>query len=472
MRSLIAVVLINMVCFNLYAQSGNVGIGIDPPQAKLHVDGDMKVEDVTTIADTNSNARFVFNPNAGVFEIMDESGNVLFSFNYNDTNNNAKGPKTSSSRMGLNSLEWTFNSPNESFEQIFDSDGNGTLTQGFFENPLDSEVFTEVSFEDVNETIRKTLESHPDFTRERFFNMNGNIQMEAMEYGDGKMFNFFDPTGTAQTKSVNIGNGDFNFTVCDTMDNKVAINPNEVKITDPDTNATCVGIGQVNIKVNDDQCIMDNLGLIQYDLNNFSTFFADKNGIIKFGSSSLEMAGFTFNPIEHKIEVQGSEDVTEDLNVSGNKNFRIDHPLDPTNKFLFHSCIEAPVPLNMYRGNVTTDKNGFAIVQMPVYFQALNIEYAYQLTVIGTFAQAIVDKEMRDNKFTIRTSEPNVKVSWQVTGQRNDRYLQDNPYETVREKTGRDKGRLLYDPNRVKPYSESLHKNWERHQERLRAESK
>jgi hypothetical protein len=52
----------------------------------------------------------------------------------------------------------------------------------------------------------------------------------------------------------------------------------------------------------------------------------------------------------------------------------------------------------------------------------LNKDFRYQLTVIGTFAQAIVGSEMKDNQFSIKTSADNVKVSWQVTGIRQDVY--------------------------------------------------
>ncbi len=466
MRSLTLVLLINLVCLSLTAQSGNVGIGIATPQSKLHVDGDMKVEDVVTIADTNANARYILNPNEGNFEILDESGNVLFSFEYDDSAPNAKGPKTSSSRMGKNSFGWKFNNQNESIVQLFDSNGNGTLTETTQENI--ATVVKNTEFKDVNDVVRKTIESTPEGNTERYFNSIGQLQMEIEDNALGRTLKFFDPPNTMHSKSINLGNGLLNISVCDSTGNKVGFNEEQIKITDPDTNATCIEIGQINVKVNDDQCIMDNFGMIQYDLNDFSTFFVDKFGISKFGSNSMEMAGCNFNAAENKIEVQGGQDVSEDLNVTGNKNFRIDHPLDPTNKFLFHSCIESPMPLNMYRGNVKTDANGFATVHLPDYFEALNIEYAYQLTVIGTFAQAIIAEEIQENQFIIRTSEPNVKVSWQVTGQRNDPYLQDRPYETVREKTGSDKGRLLYDPNRVKPYAESLHEHWVRHQDRLR----
>jgi hypothetical protein len=36
--------------------------------------------------------------------------------------------------------------------------------------------------------------------------------------------------------------------------------------------------------------------------------------------------------------------------------------------------------------------------------------------VIGQFAQAIVKQEIENNRFTIKTNRPLVKVLWQVTG--------------------------------------------------------
>src|SRR5262249_19043693 len=70
--------------------------------------------------------------------------------------------------------------------------------------------------------------------------------------------------------------------------------------------------------------------------------------------------------------------------------FKIDHPLDPENKYLYHSFVESPDMMNIYNGNLTTDENGDAVVALPDYFEALNKDFRYQLTVIGQFAQAVV----------------------------------------------------------------------------------
>jgi len=78
--------------------------------------------------------------------------------------------------------------------------------------------------------------------------------------------------------------------------------------------------------------------------------------------------------------------------------------------------------LNIYYGNVVTDESGSATVALPEYFDALNTDFRYQFTVIGTFAQAIVSKEVSGNVFSIMTDKRNIKVSWQVTGVRKDPY--------------------------------------------------
>ena len=100
--------------------------------------------------------------------------------------------------------------------------------------------------------------------------------------------------------------------------------------------------------------------------------------------------------------------------------FKIDHPLDPANKYLYHSFVESPDMMNIYNGNVTTDAAGQAVVNLPDWFEALNRDFRYQLTVMGQFAQAIVASEMANHQFTIKTDKPNVEVSWQVTGIRHD----------------------------------------------------
>jgi hypothetical protein len=139
----------------------------------------------------------------------------------------------------------------------------------------------------------------------------------------------------------------------------------------------------------------------------------------------------------------GNVQVTGSI-AKGSGTFKIDHPVDPANKYLYHSFIESPDMMNIYNGNITTDANGYATVDMPGYFEALNQDFRYQLTVIGTFAQAIVSSEIANNKFVIQTDKPNVKVSWQVTGIRHDKFAEAHRIKVEVEKEPEMKGRYLH----------------------------
>ncbi len=119
---------------------------------------------------------------------------------------------------------------------------------------------------------------------------------------------------------------------------------------------------------------------------------------------------------------------------------KIDHPLDPTNKYLFHNSVQSPEMKTIYDGNITTDNNGYAKVYLPEYFEALNSDFRYQLTVIGDFGQAIIANEVFNNSFSIRTENPDVKVSWQVTGIRKDAYADSKRTSVEVEKLGQEVG--------------------------------
>lgn len=123
--------------------------------------------------------------------------------------------------------------------------------------------------------------------------------------------------------------------------------------------------------------------------------------------------------------------------------FQIDHPLDPENRFLSHSFVESPDMKNIYDGRIVTDERGYAIVELPAYFEALNRDFRYQLTVIGEFVQAIVAEEIQDNRFVIRTEKPNIQVSWMVTGIRDDAYARLYPVIVEMDKAEHERGLYL-----------------------------
>lgn len=161
-------------------------------------------------------------------------------------------------------------------------------------------------------------------------------------------------------------------------------------------------------------------------------------GLVAFGGIGINgatrgLAGF----------FAGDVQVTGVLSKGGGS-FKIDHPLDPENKYLSHSFVESPDMMNIYNGNITTDDNGRATVELPDYFDSLNRDFRYQLTVVGQFAQAIVAEEVKDNRFTIQTSAPGVKVSWQVTGVRQDSWANKNRIKVEENKSETERGYYLH----------------------------
>ena len=178
-------------------------------------------------------------------------------------------------------------------------------------------------------------------------------------------------------------------------------------------------------------------------------------GVSVLGSG---VEGFTFASIRNNPDVAavrgqsangfaglfvGRVRVTGFLQKAGG-GFTVDHPTDPKNKFLSHSFVESPEMLNVYSGTVTTNRDGVARVRLPAYFEALNRDFRYQLTVIGKFARAMVSEEIKDNEFVIRTDPGRVKVCWQVTGVRKDAWAEANRIPVEETKPKAERGRYLH----------------------------
>lgn len=117
----------------------------------------------------------------------------------------------------------------------------------------------------------------------------------------------------------------------------------------------------------------------------------------------------------------GNTHVTGTLSKAAGS-FKIDHPLDPANKYLMHSFVESPDMMNVYNGNVHLDGQGEAEVELPEWFESLNREFRYQLTCIGGFAPVYVAGKVQGNRFRISGGTPGLEVSWQVTGIRQDAF--------------------------------------------------
>jgi trimeric autotransporter adhesin len=162
---------------------------------------------------------------------------------------------------------------------------------------------------------------------------------------------------------------------------------------------------------------------------------------------------------------EGSVSIFGDFSATA-KEFKIDHPLDPANKYLVHASVESSEMMNIYTGNITTDSQGQAMVQLPEWFEALNTDFRYQLTVIGQFAQAIVAHEIENNRFEIRTNAPNVKVSWQVTGVRQDSYAKAHPLVVEQQKDARLRGFYIHPDLFGAPAERQI--EWARHPQMMK----
>jgi hypothetical protein len=201
------------------------------------------------------------------------------------------------------------------------------------------------------------------------------------------------------------------------------------------------------------------------------------------GAGLVVRAGTPFNGASRGFAALFADKVSMDTDVfvggnlqirgnlaKGSGSFKIDHPLDPENKYLSHSFVESPDMMNIYNGTTTTDAKGNATVTLPDWFEALNQDFRYQLTVIGTFAQAMVADEIKGNRFIVKTNAPNVKVSWQVTGVRHDAYANKHRIAVEERKPEGERGLFLHPDAFNQPESKGIEAATGPHQtERMKA---
>jgi hypothetical protein len=167
----------------------------------------------------------------------------------------------------------------------------------------------------------------------------------------------------------------------------------------------------------------------------------NKTGVIGSSINSIGVNGYSLYNYAGYFE--GKVKITGNLEKPAGQ-FKIDHPLDPENKYLQHSFVESPEMMNVYNGNVILDEKGEAWVELPDWFDVLNRDFRYQLTCIGGFAQIYIAQEISENRFKIEGGGPHMKVSWQVTGIRDDPYAKANPIKVEEEKPPEEQGYYLY----------------------------
>jgi hypothetical protein len=174
---------------------------------------------------------------------------------------------------------------------------------------------------------------------------------------------------------------------------------------------------------------------LQNDNAKANAFCATTRGGTALQAAGKDKALTAFGP----SSFIGNVDVSGTLTAS-NKQFLIDHPVDPDNRVLVHASVESSERLVTYCGNATCDDAGEARVQLPDWLEPLATDFRFQLTCIGAHAPVYVAGEMRDGAFVIAGGTTGLRVSWQVTGVRHDAWALANLLEVELDKPESERG--------------------------------
>jgi hypothetical protein len=238
--------------------------------------------------------------------------------------------------------------------------------------------------------------------------------------------------------------------------------------------ASDMGTGVDGISRSGDGVVGQSLGIKTYGVrgrcdNGYGVYGGSKigYGVIGFSNSGYGVMGFTHSG--YAAYLGGNVVITGNLQKGGGS-FKIDHPLDPANKYLHHSFVESPDMKNVYDGMVALDNKGEAEIELPDWFGALNKDFRYQLTAMGApgpnlyIAEEISDTSTTTNyssdssssnqnnnnnsndssNFKIAGGTSGMKVSWQVTGIRKDPWANANRIRVEEDKPAKERGYYIY----------------------------
>ena len=93
---------------------------------------------------------------------------------------------------------------------------------------------------------------------------------------------------------------------------------------------------------------------------------------------------------------------------------------------------------------MTLDAEGAAWVALPDWFETLNRDFRYQLTPIGAPANLYIAEEVAGNRFKIAGGVAGGRVSWQVTGVRQDPWANAHRIAVEEDKPESDRGFYLH----------------------------
>jgi hypothetical protein len=194
----------------------------------------------------------------------------------------------------------------------------------------------------------------------------------------------------------------------------------------------------------------------------FGVYGYSNSGMGVYGSSNSAYGVYGYSTSgAASVYCDGDEYVTGNLYVVGNVSksggsFKIDHPLDPANKFLYHSFVESPDMKNVYDGVVTLDAKGEAAVALPVWFDALNRDTRIQLTAVGQFSPLYVKTKLQNGAFSISGGKAGQEVYWQLTGIRKDAWADAHRIPVEEEKPTAERGLYLHPTEHGQPAAKGI----------------
>jgi hypothetical protein len=204
-------------------------------------------------------------------------------------------------------------------------------------------------------------------------------------------------------------------------------------------------------------------GVYGYSASNYGVSGRSNSSYGMFGYSDSSFGVFAYSKFSYGVYGYGASGLAAylegNVRISGNLqkaggSFKIDHPLDPANKYLYHSFVESPDMKNVYDGVVVSDNKGEAEIELPDWFGILNKDFRYQLTAIGApgpnlyIAEEISDtttsNKNNNSRFRIAGGTSGMKVSWQVTGIRKDPWANTNRIQVEEDKPDKERGYYLH----------------------------
>jgi hypothetical protein len=186
----------------------------------------------------------------------------------------------------------------------------------------------------------------------------------------------------------------------------------------------------------------------------------DGFGVVGMSGNSAGL--YCNSSYDYAAVLNGKVKITGNLEKAGGS-FKIDHPLDPANKYLSHSFVESPDMKNVYDGVVVLDRKGKAEIELPNWFGMLNKDFRYQLTAIGApgpnlyiaeeiseatttsnYGSKSSNKNNNKSHFKIAGGTSAMKVSWQVTGIRKDPWANAHRIQVEEDKPDEERGYYIH----------------------------